>query len=265
MIRLFLTFLLFYILIVAVLYCSQRILQYAPNVSYPGTPVENGLAEMQEIRSSTDDGQSLYAWFSAPREEDGKIFVIYHGNAGNLSDRAYKARKLLDMGYGVYMCEYRGYGGNAGHPTEEGLYKDARTAIIWLIKNGYDVNNLVLYGESIGSGVAVQMASEFETKYMVLEGGFSSAVDLAKNKYPWLPVSLLLKDRYDNLNKMKELQTSLIMLHGQNDKVVNIEYGRKLFDEANHPKQFVELENGGHVDLFNYGAGNIIKNWLENQ
>jgi len=254
-----------YLSVVLIVYFTQRLLQYAPDNSYPGKPAQNGLSEMQEIRLTSEDGINIYAWFAAPKEQDGKIFIIYHGNAGNLLNRVDKAKKLADRGYGVYLCEYRGYGGNSGKPSEDGLYKDARSAIKWLEKKGYNISQFVLYGESIGSGVAVHMAQEYKTKYLVLEGGFSSAVDVAKSVYPWLPVTMLLKDRYDNMQKIKNIKTSLLMLHGINDKVVNIKYGRKLYEEANHPKQFMAMEKGGHVDLFDYGADDVIKKWLETQ
>ncbi len=254
-----------YMILLAIIYTMQRNLQYHPNTKYPGNVEAQGVPQLKEINVTAKDGQSLYAWFAAPAEKNNKIFVIYHGNAGTLADRVYKAKELIGMGYGVYMCEYRGYGGIKGKISEDGLYADARAAIDWLVSEGYNNSQFVLYGESIGSGVAVEMAKEYKTKYLVLEGGFSSAVDVGSGMFPWLPISYLQKDRYDSVDKIKDINTSLLMLHGGHDWVINIKYAEKLFDAANHPKDFVRIDSGSHVDLFNYGAGKIIKNWLDNQ
>jgi len=258
------TFIVSYIIAVGLVYTSQRLMQYHPNKDYPGNPKVYGLLDAKEIKLKAEDGQELYAWFVAPKEKDGKIFVIYHGNTGSLAGRADKASDLIKLGYGVYLCEYRGFGGIKGSISEEGLYKDARAGLDWILTNGYDISQLVLYGESIGSGVAVEMAKEFNTKYLVLEGGFSSATAVGKKAYPLFPVSVLLKDKYDNLSKIKDVKSSLLMIHGVNDKVIDIDVARDLYEAANHPKQFFEFDKGGHVDLFKYGAAKIIDNWLKN-
>ncbi len=263
MARILFTVLIAYLFVVAVVYMAQRKLQYYPDTNYPGSPSLNNVPKMQEIKVKTEDGLELLAWFAAPEDSNGKVVVIYHGNAGNMGERAYKARKFINSGYGVYFCEYRGYGGNEGFLTEHGVYNDARSAIKWLKKEGYDASQFILYGESLGSGPAVQMAKEFKAPYLILEGGFSSAVDVAKGVYPWLPVGMMMLDRYDNISKIKDIKTSLLMVHGEGDPVVDISYGKKLFDAANHPKEFVTLKTDSHVDLFDYGADKVIIEWLD--
>jgi len=254
-----------YIFVVAFVYITQRYLQYYPIKKYTGDPKQNGVPVMEEIQLQAEDGQELYAWFAEPKEKEGKIFIIYHGNAGTLAGRADKARQLIALGYGVYMCEYRGYGGIKGKITEENLYKDGRAAVKFLADKGYNISQLVLYGESIGSGIATQMAKEFNTKYMVLEGGFSSAMAVGRKVYPYLPVDLMLKDRYDNISKIKDIKVSLLMIHGKRDNIVDIDIAKELYEVANHPKEFIEFDNAGHVDLFSHGAAKIIDGWLKGQ
>lgn len=262
--------LLFYLLsvygvVLAVFYLAQRSLQYYPDRNYPGKPASNGAAGMEELRVRTEDGLDLLAWFAPPRQKDGRVVVMYHGNAGNIAGRVSKARPFLEAGYGVFMCEYRGYGGNPGDITEQGIYRDARAALKWLESNGHSAAQWVIYGESIGSGPAVQMAMEFQPKALVLDAAFSSAADVGQGAYFWLPVSLLLKDRYDNFSKIKSVKSALLMVHGDSDGVVPLPLAHKLYDAANHPKQFVLINGGGHADLFDHGAGRVIVEWLQEQ
>lgn len=247
-----------YIGFLVLVYFGQRYLQYYPDRSRPGTPAANGLKEMQELRVRTEDGLDLLAWFAPPKKKNGKVIVFYHGNAGNIADRASKARHFLDAGYGVYLCEYRGYGGNKGFISEEGLYRDARAALKWLEANGYAPAQWIIYGESLGSGVAVQMAAEFQPKILILESAFGTAVDIAKKAYFWLPVGFLMKDRYESINKIKAVKSSLLMIHGSKDELVPYGLGKKLYDAANHPKEFITIDGGGHNDLYDHHAGRII-------
>ncbi|MBI3440919.1 MAG: alpha/beta hydrolase [Proteobacteria bacterium] len=168
----------------------------------------------------------------------------------------------MDAGYGVYLCEYRGFGGNPGSISEEGFYKDARAALRWLETNGYASSQWVIYGESIGSGSAVQMAAEFQPKMLILEGAFSSALDVAKERYFWLPVSYMLKDKFDNISKIKSIHSSLLMLHGEGDPTVPLHSAQKLYEAANQPKQFSLIRGGGHNNLYDFGAGQVILEWL---
>lgn len=252
-----------YIAIVVFVYFAQRSLEYAPDRNHPGTPLASGLSEMTEVFSETEDGLRLRAWFAPAKEQQNKIIVMYHGNAGTIADRAHKARAFIDAGYGVYLCEYRGFGGNGGNISEEGFYEDARSAIHWLMQQGYKISDMIIYGESIGSGPAVQMAMDFEAPYLVLDAPFTSAVDVAKHVYFWLPVDFLMKDRYDNLSKISKVKSSLLVLHGEKDRVVPFKFGQALFDAANHPKQFVIFKEGGHSDLYDFGAGDAILKWLK--
>lgn len=265
LVRILLMLAISYLCLVVAVYFGQRYLQYFPNRAYPGKPADNDAADMRELRVKTEDGLELLAWFAPPKKKDGKIIVFYHGNAGHIAGRVQKVREFINAGYGVYLCEYRGFGGNRGSINETGLYADARSALKWLDANGYTPAQWVVYGESIGSGPAVQMALEFQLKTLIIEGGFSSAVDVAKSRYFWLPADYMLQDRFDNLAKIKAVTASLLMVHGDEDAVVHYSFGQKLYAAASHPKQFVTIEGGHHNDLYEHHAAHIILEWLEAQ
>jgi uncharacterized protein len=255
----------FYAVVLVAVYLAQRSLQYFPDKNFPGEPGDSGVPEMQIVALQTEDGLSLNAWFVPPPGKDGQIVVFFHGNAGHIGHRATKARHFIDKGLGVLMVEYRGFGGNRGRPTEEGLYKDGRAALRFLEQREYTVSQLVLYGESIGSGVAVQMAIEIQPRYLILEAPFSSAADVAKRQYSFLPVDFLMKDRYDNIEKIAEVSSSLLIVHGDEDAVIPIGLAERLFERANHPKEFIAINGGHHNDLYEHHAGHIVTEWLEKQ
>jgi uncharacterized protein len=254
-----------YLGLIAVMYLAQRRLQYFPDKNPPGKPADVGLKDMQTVTVTTVDDLELVAWFATPNHKTGKIVIIYHGNAGNIANRAIKAAHFMERGYGVFMCEYRGYGGNPGKPTEEGFYIDARAAIKWLEDKGYTTGQFVIYGESIGTGVAVQMATEIHPRQLILEAPFSSATDVAKRSYGFIPVEKLILDRFDSIAKISMIKTSLFIIHGDEDAVIPIDLSKKLFEFANHPKEFITIERGGHSDLYSHHAGHVIGDWLDKQ
>jgi uncharacterized protein len=254
-----------YIFLVVFVYFYQRHLQYFPDKSDPGKPADANVPEMSVVRFVTVDGLQLTSWFAPPRKKDGRIVVLFHGNAGNIGGRGVKARYFLDRGYGVLLAEYRGFAGNPGNPTEQGLYKDGRAALKWLEDQGYPPGQFVLYGESIGSGVAVQMALESHPHHLILECPFSSAVEIAKMRYSFLPVEWMMHDRFDNIHKIGKINSSLLIVHGDEDAVTPIESAKKLFDAANHPKEFCSIAGGAHSNLYDHHAGHIITDWLDQQ
>ncbi len=254
-----------YALLVVFVYFYQRHLQYFPDKTNPGAPADSNVPEMSVVYVTTSDGVKLLSWFAPPKKKDGKIAVIFHGNAGNIGGRGIKARYFLDRGYGVFLSEYRGFGGNPGNPTEQGLYNDGRAALKWLEEKGYVPGQFVIYGESIGSGVAVQMALETQPRYLILECPFASALEIAKARYSFLPVEFMMHDRYDSVGKIGKVASSLLIVHGDEDPVVPIDSGKRLFEAANHPKEFCSIAGGGHSDLYDHHAGHIIADWLDQQ
>jgi len=253
-----------YFFLVIIVYFMQRSLQYFPSKDM-GDPRLPGLLKMQVVSIKAEDGLENTSWFAPPKEKDGKIIVLFHGNGGNISHRDTKAALFMGHGYGVMLCGYRGYGLNPGNPTEEGLYRDGRAAVKWLEGQGFKIGQMVFYGESLGGGVAVQLATEFQPKHIILEAPFASAADVAKKHYFYLPVDMMMKDRYDSHAKIKNMKASLLIVHGVYDGVIPISQGKKLFEAANHPKEFITIENAGHNNLYEMQAGLPITGWLEKQ
>lgn len=251
-----------YGVILIVMYVFQRNLQYVPDRRPAGHPHDLGLKGMQAVAVTTADGLQLQAWYQPPREADGKVVIYFHGNGGHHGHRASKIVYFLEAGYGVYLCGYRGYGGNPGRPSEQGFYADARAGLNWLQQAGVTPDRTIFYGESIGGGVAIEMALEQPPPIIVLEAPFSSAVDVARRHYAWLPVDALMRDRFANIDKIKDIKSDLLIVHGDEDLVTPIALAQKLFDAANHPKELITINGGGHSDLYEHHAGHVIVEWL---
>ncbi len=236
---------------------------------------------MSVIASRTSDGLVLTSWYAAPNHGSPTI-VLFHGNAGSLAGRAFKARHFLDEGYGVLLVGYRGFGDNPGKPTEQGLYMDARSALRHVFDDGVTPDKTVLYGESLGSGIAVQMAWEqanatstariaedeedrrrIPYAAVVLEAPFTSMGDAAAGHYPWLPARYLVKDRYDSISKIGQVSAPLFIVHGGNDRTVPQEHGRILYSAAQEPKDAYWIPQARHVDVYEFGAGEEIVKWLK--
>lgn len=245
---------------------APRVAVMFPSKESPGTPAENGLPWMKSLQVMTEDGLGLEAWFSAPKEEGGSVIVFFHGNAGNLRQGVAVARDLSARGYGVLLCEYRGFGGNPGTPSEEGLYKDARACLKWLGAQGYAQERIVLFGWSLGSAVALQAALENPPRALVLLSTFSRVAEVMR---PLLYAALSdeefengLKDRFENIDKIAGLKTPVLFVHGAEDKLIPIAQARALFEAAPTPKTFRILSGAGHNDVFPLGANEVIAEWL---
>ncbi len=248
-----------YILFVAILFAMQRTLIYLPDKSKPARAPQG--AEIVKI--ITADNQPLESWYFAGKDKTNPVILFFHGNAGNYSHRLYKAQYYLNAGYGVLLAEYRGYGGNSGNPSEQGFYKDGRAYINWLrAEKGFDIDEIVIYGESIGSGTAVQMASEYDIAGLILEVPFSSLLEIATRQYPFVPVKYLLKDRFMNIDKIANINAPLIILHGYKDKVIPFSSAAKLFDAASPPKKLIDFKDGNHSNLYDFGASSHIVDFL---
>lgn len=254
-----------YLCIVIVMYVSQRNLMYHPDKNL-GRPLDSGLPEMVAVNLTNSEGMKIVSWYKSASTNKPTL-VYFHGNAGNIGDRHDKVRPLLDHGIGVILVGYRGYGNNPGNPTEEGLYADASLALDFLSRTGIMPDHWVLYGESLGTAVAVEMAQRLSTvspvAATILEAPFTSMADAAKSHYPWLPVGILLKDRYDSIAKIKSINTSLMVLHGTGDRVVPMQLGQKLYDAAVTPKTDHWIDGAGHDDLFDHDGGKLTIEFIE--
>ena len=212
-----------------------------------------GLAEMQKITLNTADNVEITAWQYQPSNNSQPTILYLHGNADNISHeyRTKRFRAFIDAGYGVLAVSWRGYGDSEGSPSEEGLYADARSAINHLTENSKtELNKIILFGESLGSGVAVQMATEYAVLGLLLDSPYTSTVNRAAEIYPWLPVGLLMNDKYESHKKIKNIHPmKMVIFHGEKDAVIPIHHGRQLFGLANEPKIGKFYDGLGHVDV----------------
>jgi fermentation-respiration switch protein FrsA (DUF1100 family) len=250
-----------YLVFIIALGVMQKQLIYFPDPA-PFVPSQWALKELQPLPVKTEDGLSLTSWYVPPRKRDHFTIVFFQGNAGHLGYRNYKARPWIDNGYGVLMVGYRGFGGNPGKPSEQGFYMDSRAAINALLALGVPEKALVLYGESLGTGVAVQMATEYDASALILESPYTSILDVAADRYPLVPVRILVADIYDSLAKIKDVHMPLLLMHGEQDQVVPIKFGRRLFAAANEPKQAEYVPEAGHNDVYNLRIQQLVLNFL---
>jgi fermentation-respiration switch protein FrsA (DUF1100 family) len=244
------------------MFLFQRSFLYARALDPLSSPAEAGLPEMAVVSLTTGDGLILTAWYR-PAPEGAPTVVLFHGNAGTLSHRVDKARFMIDAGLGLLLVEWRGYGGNPGRPSEEGLLADGRAALDFLEARGVPADRRVHYGESLGGGLAIPLATlDPKPMAVVTEGTFTSAVDMGRRRYPILPVSLLMLDRFDTKAIIGNLSVPLLVLHGQKDTIVPMGMGRILAEATAGPVETFFPAEGGHVDLFSHGAGPVMVAFL---
>jgi uncharacterized protein len=251
-----------YLLLLVALFGCQRQMMYMPMGSAPD-PAAVGLPDAELVAAQTEDGLQLTSWYLPPTEPGLPTIVVFQGNAGNISHRAFMARTLADAGYGVFLTGYRGYGGNPGSPTETGLFRDGRAVLDTLAGRDVEGEDIVLFGESLGSGVAVRMAAERPVGAVVLIAPFTSAVDVAARHYPIFPVRLLMKDRFDNIDHIADIDAPLLIIQGDNDTIIDPAQGRRLYDAAREPKTIVTIPGAGHNDIYDRGALEEVLSFLE--
>ena len=244
------------------MFVAQRRMMYHPDTSAPVLDMA-GVPEMSAVTLMTADGLELLAWHRAPVVEGLPTLVYLHGNAGHIGHRGGKVKPYLDAGYGVLLVSWRGYGGNPGSPTEEGLYHDARAALDFLEAQGVPPGRIVVYGESIGSGPAVQVATEREIGALVLEAPLTSAADVAQRHYWYLPARYLVLDRYESLAKIGRVKAPLFIFHGERDRVVPVDMGRSLLAAASEPKDARFFAGADHNNLYEFGAADAVIDFLK--
>jgi uncharacterized protein len=254
-----------YLVFVVALFALQRSMIYHPG-SAPPSPERMGVAEMKIVSAKTEDGLELAGWFVPPKSEK-PLIVLFHGNAGSVADRAFKARRYMDRGYGMLLAEYRGFGGNPGNPSEEGLYADARAWLKFAAAQSLGPDKTVLYGESLGSGPAVRMAWELAQKKtpvaaLVLEAPYTTLADVAQHHYPVVPAKWLVRDRFDSAAIISQINTPLIVVHGTLDGTVPIKFGQALFNAASEPKSAHWIKLAGHNNLYDSPTVEVIDGFL---
>ena len=240
-----------YVGLAAVLYVKQRSLMYFPETIHT-TPAQAGLPEAEELTLTTSDGEHIIAWHVAPSGSK-PVIIYFHGNGGALHYRVARFKKLIGDGIGLLAIEYRGYAGSSGSPSEAGLIADGEAAYAYAAAR-YAVPQIVLWGESLGSGVAVALAAEKPVGRVILEAPFTSTAAVASRRYWYMPVRLLMKDQFRSDERIGKVTAPLLILHGVHDEIVPYAMGEHLFDIANKPKHIVRFLDGHHEDLDANGA-----------
>jgi len=246
-----------YLVINLFIYFYQRNLLYNPSENNYLNDTIN--FNYKEIFIETDKNIKLKSWFINKDLKKFKTVVFFHGNAGNLLNRVHKINELNKLDINILLTSWRGFSGNKGKPSEKNLYYDAQQIIDWLKVQGLDNKDIVLYGESLGTGVATELASKNNFGGIILESPFTSMVDTAKIYYPYLPVSIILKDRYDSIGKIKNINTPIFIMHGKMDNIVPQQMGLELFEKANNPKYSYFPEDDDHMMNYNEQLLNKIK------
>jgi fermentation-respiration switch protein FrsA (DUF1100 family) len=245
--------------LLALMYVFQRSLMYFPDPTRT-SPAAAGLPQAEEITLTSSDGETLVAWYVPPR--DTKPVVIYfQGNAEGLAERVGRFTWLTADGNGLLALCYRGYCGSTGKPSASGLIRDAMAAYDF-VRARFPARRIVLFGESLGTGVAVALAAEREIGALILDAPYTSIADVGAAAYPFAPVRWLLKDSFRSDQRIARVKAPLLMLHGARDNIVPIAFGEKLFSLANQPKHMVRFPLGGHVNLDDYGAAKVVNEFL---
>lgn len=241
-----------YLALCAFMFFAQRSLMYFPD-RMRTVPADAGLPEAKEEKLVTADGESILVWHIPPRDEAKPIIVYFHGNGGALNLRAQRFARLAAEGFGVIGVSYRGYGGSSGSPSEAGLIADGVAAYEFAARH-YTAARIALWGESLGTGVAVAVAAEAPIAKLILETPFTSAAEVGASVYPFLPVRLLMKDQFRSDLRIASVKAPVLVLHGERDSVVPIAFGERLYAMIAGEKKFARFAGGEHYDLDRHGG-----------
>ena len=245
--------------LLALMYVFQRTLMYFPDTART-SPAQAGLSQAEEVTLTSSDGERLIAWHVAPRANK-PVVLYFQGNGGASNLRVGRFSWLTADGTGLLALSYRGYGGSTGKPSEEGLIRDARAAYDFA-RARYPAKRIVLFGESLGSAVAIALAAECEIGALILDAPFTSMVDIGAAAYPFAPVRWLIKDTFHSDERIVRVSAPLLVLHGERDSIIPISFSEKLFAVAREPKRMVRFPDGGHLDLDDHGAEKAVKEFL---
>jgi uncharacterized protein len=249
-----------YVGVAAMLYAEQRSMMYFPEAAHT-TPVAAGLPQAGEVPLTAADGVHILAWHVPPRDDARPVILYFHGNGGALRYRAQRFHDLIDKGLGLVALEYRGFGGTEGSPSEAGLIADAEAAYAFTAAR-YPTAQIVVWGESLGTGVAVPLAVEKPVARVILEAPFTSAAALAARRYWYMPVRLLMKDQYRSDLAIAKITAPVLILHGVRDRVVPYAMGEEMFALTTAPKHIVRFLEGDHEDLDRHGALHAVGRFL---
>ena len=249
-----------YLFILISTYLFQRNLLYHPTENnYSGDKL---IVSVEKIKIKTRSNIELLSWYHKKNINDYKTILFLHGNAGSLENRIHKINNFKDLNVNILLLAWRGFSGNKGSPTEQNLYEDAWSAIKWLKSEGIKESNIIIYGESLGTGVATEIAQNKNFAGVILESPFTSMIDAGKTKYPYLPVKFLLKDKYESNKKIQNIKIPILIMHGKVDNIVPFYMGEKMYDLANEPKYSYFTEYDDHMMEYNEKLLNALKEFI---
>ena len=249
-----------YLVITLFLYFFQRKLLYYPIVNnYSGDRL---VVLIEKVKIKTKDNIELLSWYHKKNINDYKTILFLHGNAGTLEDRIHKINHFKDVNVNFLIIAWRGFSGNNGYPSEKGIYEDARSAVRWLKNKGIVEKNIIIYGESLGTGAAVEIAQNNNFAGVILESPFTSMIDAGKTKYPFFPVRLLLKDKYESDKKIQNIKSPILIMHGEVDRIVPFWMGKKMYKLANEPKYSYFSKYDDHMMEYNEKLLNKLKKFI---
>jgi len=255
-----LTLALIYFGILALTYVFQRNLLYHPTENnYTGDELS---VSIDKVKIRTQDNIELISWLHNKNFNDYKTILFLHGNAGSLKNRIHKINHFKNLNVNFLLVAWRGFNGNKGKPTEKGLYEDAESAVRWLNSKGVPNKNIIIYGESLGTGVATEIAQNKNFAGIILESPFTSMIDAGKDKYPYLPVKFLLKDKYESSKKIKNIKSPILIMHGKIDNIVPFHMGKKMYELANEPKYSYFSEYDDHMMEYNENLLKKLKDFI---
>jgi len=250
-----------YAIVAVAAFILQRRLMYFPDPERV-SPASFNLPGVSERIIDAPDGARLISWHA--KAAPGQPTILYfHGNAGNLASRAERIRRYISRGYGVLFMSYRGYSGSTGGPSERNNVADAQLAYNALKADGLAPEEIIVYGESLGSGVAVQLAASNEIAGLVLDAPYTTIVDVAALEYPYLPVRPFVFDRYETVRYLPRVTAPLLVLHGEADRVIPVAMGRAVYNAANAPKEIVTFPRAGHSDHHIHGSYDEMFRWID--
>ena len=250
-----------YLLVLVILYFFQRNLLYHPSENnYFGDKLT---VSIDKIKIKSKDNIELMGWYHKKDSKNYKTILFLHGNAGSLENRIHKINHFQNMKINFLIIAWRGFSGNKGNPTEKGLYEDAESAINWLKNKGIRTKDIIIYGESLGTGIATEIAQNNNFAGVILESPFTSMIDAAKNKYPFFPIRFLLKDKYESDKKIKNIKSPLLIMHGESDKIVPFWMGKKMYDIANEPKYSYFTKYDNHMMEYDKNLIIVLKKFLD--
>lgn len=253
---------------VGALYLFQRDLLFLPDTSRPSA-ARAAVPGMSDVELQTTDGLKLFSWY-VPAAAGRPTILYLHGNGGHIGYRADRATALTAPGNGVLLVEYRGYGGNPGRPSEDGFHADGEAALAFLGGKGVSPGRIVLYGESLGSAVAIRLAAETAARGapvagVVLESPFTSIAEVAQHHYPYVPARYLVRDRFDAASRVTAIKAPLFVMHGEKDRVVPFRFGQKLYEDAAEPKRGWFPLSADHATIFDQEALRRVLMFIDEQ